>query len=488
MRPSVSPRFAQGLRPWLQHRPIAAAARSATESARYPGWTTWPNHTQEPRTANRSEWQVTPIANTSSRSASPTWSSTCAARPGRRRPDALARRAGRVPPVRARGRRGHVHTHLPGEIRRLKDAYAAFDPDADPKPLAPAHRRTARRCDSTSSSTTFVHLMSRANYRRLTRDGHRRDHARARATGASTWTSPGTRSTSVEVFYRGKGLGKRDARGRGGSSGASTKWTSRRSRASWSSSSSARTSGSARTRTPAASSSSCSRTSRRWTSRCSCPAARIRMPRLDRLSSAARSPVRSATSAGSSARSRCSSLLGGFATGSSVALYTPLALDPRLRVQDVVQLPGLAADVHAATHAEPLLPEPRQQRRRDVPPARRGRGAGDARDAAGVLLPVAVRRRPRAGPRRNSTTTSNSTWRSGSERRSIFEIDDALSKLERAGWSSKSATATGRCRSTRRRRSSNAIWERYARTGPPELPTCGVMANGRCQPAGEQQS
>src|SRR4051812_23303735 len=32
---------------------------------------------------------------------------------------------------------GHVHISYQAEIRRLKDGYAAFDPDADPKPLAP---------------------------------------------------------------------------------------------------------------------------------------------------------------------------------------------------------------------------------------------------------------------------------------------------------------------------------------------------------------
>ena len=57
----------------------------------------------------------------------------------------------------ARSVSGHVHAIYLGEIRRLKDAYAAFDPDADPKPLAPltdeqraaATRQALRRRSST---------------------------------------------------------------------------------------------------------------------------------------------------------------------------------------------------------------------------------------------------------------------------------------------------------------------------------------------------
>ena len=130
----------------------------------------------------------------------------------------------------------------------------------------------------------------------------------------------------VEVFYRGKGHGKRVAADAGGTSGGSKRWTSRRSPASRSCSSSGRTSGSATTPTRAASSSSCSRTSRRWTSRCSCPAA----------ASACRGST--GCKLGGSITSTVAyvgwklstfpllSLLGGFAASTLWLLYTPIAL------------------------------------------------------------------------------------------------------------------------------------------------------------------
>ena len=37
----------------------------------------------------------------------------------------------------ARSVSGHVHSIYLGEIRRLKEAYSAFDPDPDPRPLVP---------------------------------------------------------------------------------------------------------------------------------------------------------------------------------------------------------------------------------------------------------------------------------------------------------------------------------------------------------------
>jgi hypothetical protein len=69
----------------------------------------------------------------------------------------------------ARSVAGHIHAIYLAELRQLKDAYAEFDPDADPKPL--------RKLDDAERSValgklfdTFVHLMSRANYRRMSRD------------------------------------------------------------------------------------------------------------------------------------------------------------------------------------------------------------------------------------------------------------------------------------------------------------------------------
>lgn len=105
---------------------------------------------------------------------------------------------------------GHVHTGYAGEIRRLKDAYAAFDPDADPKPLTPPtgdERATALA----KLFETFVHLMTRANYRRLTRDVMEEVMAGASEWGVDmdvAWDA----FEQVEVFYRGKGAGTRTSR------------------------------------------------------------------------------------------------------------------------------------------------------------------------------------------------------------------------------------------------------------------------------------
>ncbi len=170
----------------------------------------------------------------------------------------------------ARSVAGHVHIGYLGEIRRLKEAYAAFDPDADPKLLnPPTAEERAAALDKLVD--TFIHLMQRANYHRLTRD--EMEHLMP---GASDWgvdmDVAWDAFDKVEVFYRGKGTGQRDhptlasilaqavdhgpdicPRGR-------HVQTARR------------TSDSAMMPTRKASISSCSRTSRKWMSRCSCPA------------------------------------------------------------------------------------------------------------------------------------------------------------------------------------------------------------------------
>ena len=63
----------------------------------------------------------------------------------------------------------HLHAIYLGELRRLKDAYAPFDPDADPKPLVPI-TEDERAAALERLFDTFVHLMQRANYIRLSRD------------------------------------------------------------------------------------------------------------------------------------------------------------------------------------------------------------------------------------------------------------------------------------------------------------------------------
>jgi hypothetical protein len=107
----------------------------------------------------------------------------------------------------ARSVSGHIHTIYQAEIRRLKEAYAPFDPDADPRPL---HRLPPeqRAVELDKLFDTFVHLMARANYVRLSRDEMERVMA-----GASDWgvdlDIAWEAFERVEVFYRGRGVGRR---------------------------------------------------------------------------------------------------------------------------------------------------------------------------------------------------------------------------------------------------------------------------------------
>jgi hypothetical protein len=101
----------------------------------------------------------------------------------------------------------HLHAVYQAELRRLKDAYAPFDPDADPRPLAkpsPAERAAALG----KLFDTFCHLMDRANYTRLSREEVERTMA-----GASDWgvdlDIPWDAFDRVEVFVRGRGTGRR---------------------------------------------------------------------------------------------------------------------------------------------------------------------------------------------------------------------------------------------------------------------------------------
>jgi len=112
----------------------------------------------------------------------------------------------------ARSVAGHIHITYLGELRRLKEAYAAFDPDADPKPLHPPEGEE-RAAALDRLFETFVHLMGRANYRRLSRD-----EMEQVMQGASDWgvdlDVAWDAYDKVEVFYRGKGTGKRTKRHR----------------------------------------------------------------------------------------------------------------------------------------------------------------------------------------------------------------------------------------------------------------------------------
>jgi hypothetical protein len=101
----------------------------------------------------------------------------------------------------------HLHAIYQGELRHLKDAYAPFDPDADLKPLhQPTDEQRAKALDHLFD--TFVHLMQRANYVRLSRDDLERVMQ-----GASDWGVDMAVSWDafdrVEVVVRGKGVSRR---------------------------------------------------------------------------------------------------------------------------------------------------------------------------------------------------------------------------------------------------------------------------------------
>jgi hypothetical protein len=101
----------------------------------------------------------------------------------------------------------HLHATYLAELRRLKDAYASFDPDADPKPLVPLSDEE-RSAALDRLFDTFVHLMERANYIRLSRDDVERIMQGASDWGVDmhvTWDI----FHKVEVFCRGKGTSRR---------------------------------------------------------------------------------------------------------------------------------------------------------------------------------------------------------------------------------------------------------------------------------------
>lgn len=101
----------------------------------------------------------------------------------------------------------HLHTLYQAEIRQLKEAYTAFDPDADPKPLIPLN--TEQRAVALDQLFhTFDRLMIRANYVRLTRKA-----IEEVMRGASEWglemDVPWDAFERVEMYYRGEGIGSR---------------------------------------------------------------------------------------------------------------------------------------------------------------------------------------------------------------------------------------------------------------------------------------
>ena len=107
----------------------------------------------------------------------------------------------------ARSVTGHLHAVYQTELRSLKDSYAPFDPDADPKPLDPP-TGPARQAHLDNLFATFIRLMGQANYTHLGRDRLEQVMAGASAWGIDmdvAWDA----FERVEVFVRGTGVGKR---------------------------------------------------------------------------------------------------------------------------------------------------------------------------------------------------------------------------------------------------------------------------------------
>ena len=100
-----------------------------------------------------------------------------------------------------------VHAQCHAHLQRLKNAYAPFDPDADTRPLRQLTvQERAQACQSLVAD--IIHLMERANYIRLNRP-----ELEQIMQGASDWgvdmDVDWNCFETLEVFVRGKGIGKR---------------------------------------------------------------------------------------------------------------------------------------------------------------------------------------------------------------------------------------------------------------------------------------
>jgi hypothetical protein len=110
----------------------------------------------------------------------------------------------------ARAAHGHVHAFYLDQLRRIKDAYAGFDPDADTRRLRTP--TDAERADALGDLFASVaHLLAKANYKQLSRD-----ELVAIMDGASDWGVDmdvcWEAFDRLEVFVRGKGHTKRTRR------------------------------------------------------------------------------------------------------------------------------------------------------------------------------------------------------------------------------------------------------------------------------------
>mgnify|MGYP005847875349 CR=1 FL=1 len=104
----------------------------------------------------------------------------------------------------------HIHAIYLEQLRRLKEAYAPYDPDLD-TPLRREYSEVERAIGISDLFTELVALLERANYVRLSRE-----QLEAIMHGASDWGVDMDVAwdcfDKLEIFIRGKGLGKRTRR------------------------------------------------------------------------------------------------------------------------------------------------------------------------------------------------------------------------------------------------------------------------------------
>lgn len=103
-----------------------------------------------------------------------------------------------------------IHHHYHDRLESLKEAYAPFDPDADPRPLAEIDA-VERNILAERLFSQFSELLERANYRRLTRAD-----LEAAMAAASDWSVNVHVDLDIfdqlEVFVRGDVVGKKPIR------------------------------------------------------------------------------------------------------------------------------------------------------------------------------------------------------------------------------------------------------------------------------------
>jgi hypothetical protein len=359
----------------------------------------------------------------------------------------------------------HTHTLYQAEIRQLKDAYAPFDPDADPKPLVPpTDEQRAASLDQLVD--TFAHMMRRADFRRLSRPD-----LEEIMEGASDWgvnlDIAWDAFDKLEVFYRGKGFAKRTRRSlfRPWRKYEVTVPTFARAAVMFKLRPHDRLDENADTRSVFL---KLFKDIPQVDVEMLLPGGRVRMPRFDRLKLGGSVTSSVAYVGWKLSYFPVSSLLGGFGTGLLIALYTPLALVAGYGYKTWY---SFSAAKQAYSHQLSqslyhhvldnnsgvmfrLLDEAEEQEAREALMAyfylwRYAAPEGWTAEELDYYIEVDLKKR--RGAEVN------------------FEIVDALSKLLRNGLVEQLGDRYRAVPIGAAQAKLNAIWERYAQTGPPEL-------------------